>query len=108
MSTTQSIDTTNAVGRMLYGILAVFAEFEVEQIRERTKAGLEAARNRGVRLGRPPKLSTDQIAEARRLYRSGTVTYDAIGRSLGVSGITVSRAVNRVPKINNEGKEGRP
>lgn len=107
VSLTENIDTSQPVGRMLYGLLAIFAEFEREQMRARTLAGLDAARRRGSRIGRPPKLSTDQIAEARRLYRSGTATYDAIGRSLGVSGITVSRAVNRAPQTDNERKEGR-
>lgn len=50
---TQGIDTTTAVGRMLFGQLAVFAEFERETISERTKAGMEAARRRGVHIGRP-------------------------------------------------------
>ncbi|MCV6576545.1 MAG: recombinase family protein [Cohaesibacter sp.] len=52
---TQGIDTTTAVGRMLYGQLAVFAEFEREQISERTKAGMKAAKARGVHVGRPRK-----------------------------------------------------
>jgi len=107
VSLTENIDTSQPIGRMLYGLLAIFAEFEREQMRARTLAGLDAARRRGSRIGRPPKLSTDQIAEARRLYRSGNVTYEAIGKSLGVSGITVSRAVNRAPQTDNEGKEGR-
>ncbi len=53
---TQGIDTTTAVGRMLYGQLAVFAEFEREQISERTKAGMKAARKRGKHIGRPRKV----------------------------------------------------
>lgn len=54
---TQGIDTTTAVGRMLYGQLAVFAEYERSLISERTKAGMEAARKRGVHIGRPRKHS---------------------------------------------------
>lgn len=53
---TQGIDTTTAVGRMLYGQLAVFAEYERSLISERTKAGMAAAKARGVHIGRP-KLS---------------------------------------------------
>jgi DNA invertase Pin-like site-specific DNA recombinase len=53
---TQGIDTTTAVGRMLYGQLAVFAEYERSLISERTKAGMAAAKARGVHVGRP-KLS---------------------------------------------------
>jgi DNA invertase Pin-like site-specific DNA recombinase len=50
---TQGIDTTTAVGRMLYGQLAVFAEYERNLISERTKAGMAAAKARGVHIGRP-------------------------------------------------------
>ncbi len=50
---TQGIDTTTAVGRMLYGQLAVFAEYERSLISERTKAGMAAAKARGVHVGRP-------------------------------------------------------
>ncbi len=50
---TQGIDTRTALGRMVFGQLAVFAEFEREQISERTKAGMAAAKVRGVHVGRP-------------------------------------------------------
>jgi DNA invertase Pin-like site-specific DNA recombinase len=50
---TQGIDTTTAVGRMLYGQLAVFAEYERSLISERTKAGMAATKARGVHVGRP-------------------------------------------------------
>ncbi|MFV1463169.1 MULTISPECIES: recombinase family protein [unclassified Phaeobacter] len=52
---TQGIDTTTAVGRMLYGQLAVFAEYERSLISERTKAGMAAAKARGVHVGRPKR-----------------------------------------------------
>jgi DNA invertase Pin-like site-specific DNA recombinase len=50
---TQGLDTTTAVGRMVYGQLAVFAEYERNLISERTKAGMAAAKSRGVHVGRP-------------------------------------------------------
>lgn len=92
---TQGIDTTTAVGRMLYGQLAVFAEFEREQIRERTKAGMEAARKRGVHIGRPNKLSTGQIERARRKLKSRTETIAQIAKVYGVAPLTLSRAVRQ-------------
>lgn len=52
---TQGIDTSTAVGRMIFGQLAVFAEYERSLISERTKAGMAAARARGVHIGRPSK-----------------------------------------------------
>lgn len=55
---TQGIDTTTAVGRMLYGQLAVFAEYERSLISERTKAGMAAAKARGVHVGRPKKVKS--------------------------------------------------
>lgn len=59
---TQGIDTTTAVGRMLYGQLAVFAEYERSLISERTKAGMAAAKARGVHVGRPRKSKTFETA----------------------------------------------
>ncbi len=68
---TQGIDTTTAIGRMLYGQLAVFAEFERENISERTKAGMEAARKRGVKIGRPRK-KKNQSTQRCGLINKGT------------------------------------
>lgn len=61
---TQGIDTRTAIGRMVFGQLAVFAEFEREQISERTKAGMKAAKARGVHVGRPRKRNIDLSAQA--------------------------------------------
>jgi DNA invertase Pin-like site-specific DNA recombinase len=60
-------DTTSPAGRMVLTIFAGIAEFERELIHERTRSGRVAAKARGVRFGRPPKLTTDQIALAQRL-----------------------------------------
>ena len=60
-------DTTSPAGRMVLTVFAGIAEFERELIRERTHAGRMAAQARGVRFGRPPKLTADQVALARRL-----------------------------------------
>lgn len=54
VSITEALDFSTAMGRAMSGLLSVFAEFERELIRERVMAGLEQARSRGVRLGRPP------------------------------------------------------
>ena len=58
-SLTEAIDTTTPAGRMMMQMVGVFAEFEREMIRERTRAGLERARKKGRHPGRKPKLSDD-------------------------------------------------
>lgn len=59
---TQGIDTSTAVGRMIFGQLAVFAEYERNLISERTKAGMAAAKARGVHVGRPAKSNREHNA----------------------------------------------
>ena len=54
-SLTEAVDTTTAAGRMMMQMLGSFAEFERSMVRERTRAGLAAARDRGVKVGRPAK-----------------------------------------------------
>jgi DNA invertase Pin-like site-specific DNA recombinase len=76
---TQGIDTTTAVGRMLYGQLAVFAEYERSLISERTKAGMAASKARGVHVGRPRKskafeTALDQLEEVEVIYTSDDVS----------------------------------
>ena len=93
MWTFRRIDTTTAVGRMLYGQLAVFAEFEREQISDRTKAGMEAARKRGVKIGRPSALTDDQVAKVRNLVRFQGLSYAEIAALFNVSKQTIARVV---------------
>lgn len=90
---TQGIDTTTAIGRMLYGQLAVFAEFEREQIRERTKAGMEAARARGVHIGRPRAIPPDVALILRERLETGAVTIEMLVEELGLSRQTIVKAV---------------
>ena len=90
---TQGIDTTTAVGRMLYGQLAVFAEFEREQISERTKAGMAAAKARGKHIGRPRKLSPEQIEMAKRKLGSCSDTITSLAARYQVAPVTLSRAL---------------
>lgn len=86
------IDTTKPDGRMVFTILATMAQFEHELIRERTRAGIAAARKRGVRLGRPPLLSPSQIAEARKMIERGKLRRD-VAKLVGVSPLTLRRAL---------------
>jgi DNA invertase Pin-like site-specific DNA recombinase len=59
---TEAVDNTTSAGLMVMQMLGSFAEFERSMVRERTRAGLAAARNRGARLGRPAKLSPSGFA----------------------------------------------
>ena len=95
-SLTEAIDTTTPAGRMMMQIVGVFAEFEREMIRERTKAGLERARKKGRHPGRKPKLSDDQRQEIRDLVLSGKRTEAEAARLFGVHRSTVSRLMSEV------------
>jgi DNA invertase Pin-like site-specific DNA recombinase len=86
------IDTTTANGRLIFGIFAALAEFERALISERTRAGMKAARRRGVHLGRPPKLAPDQIGLAREMIAGGK-TRGEIAAMLDVSPKTLWRAL---------------
>ena len=87
----EGIDTSTALGKMFFQISSAFAEYERALISERTKAGLQTARAKGTRMGRPPALTDEQKATARRLHKSGE-SISAIARILGVSRATVRRA----------------
>lgn len=65
-------DTTSPAGRMVLTVFASIAKFERSLILDRTSAGHEAAKQRGVRFGRPPTLTPDQVALGRRLVDEGT------------------------------------
>jgi len=92
-SLTESIDTTTPAGRMMMQMVGVFAEFEREMIRERTRAGLERARKKGRHPGRKPKLSDDQRREIRDLVRSGKRTEAEAARLFNVHRSTISRVM---------------
>src|ERR1700722_16511743 len=78
-------DTTSPAGRMVLTVFAGIAEFERELIHERTGAGRVSAKARGVRFGRPPKLTANQIALARRLIAEGTSVPEVLTDSQGPS-----------------------
>ncbi|MBC5801928.1 MAG: recombinase family protein, partial [Candidatus Eremiobacteraeota bacterium] len=70
-SLTDHIDTGTAAGRMLYAVLGAVAQFERDVLRERTVAGLAAAKKRGEKLGRRPVLTPAQIREAKKMLGRG-------------------------------------
>lgn len=90
-----SIDTTSPFGKLLYTFISALAEFERDLLSQRTREGLAAARARGKRLGRPPALSRRQLQNAARRLASSGETFEAVARSYGVGGWTLSRALKR-------------
>ncbi len=99
-SVTKAIDTTTPTGRAMWQMLGIMAELERSLIVERTKAGREAAKIRGVVMGRKPKLSKQQIEHARKLL-AGQEHISIIAKSLNVSGRTFYRAIEKTPVISN-------
>lgn len=87
----ESIDTTTPTGRLTFHVFAALAEFERDLIRERTVAGLTAARARGRVGGRKPSLTPKKVQVARRMYDEGDSTVAEIAKVLGVSRATIYR-----------------
>jgi DNA invertase Pin-like site-specific DNA recombinase len=88
----EGIDTSNATGRMVAGVLASLAELELELGRERRAAAREARRARGQAIGRPKALDKPQSELARRMHASGE-SVGTIATTLGVSRATVYRVL---------------
>jgi DNA invertase Pin-like site-specific DNA recombinase len=92
------IDTTTAAGRLSFGIFAALAEFESELIRERTMAGLRAARARGRKGGRKFALSKAQVRMAQAAMANRDTSVAQLCKELGVKPVTLYRYVD--PKGN--------
>ncbi len=91
-SLTEQIDTTTPGGKLVFHLFGSLAEFERDLIRERTQAGLVAARARGRQGGRPKKLGTPgKVAMARSLYADHSLSIGEICATLGVSKATLYR-----------------
>jgi DNA invertase Pin-like site-specific DNA recombinase len=97
-SLTEGIDTTTAGGRFVFVVLAGLAEMERELMRERTMAGLAAARDRGRRGGRPRRMTPAKLRTARRMREVDLPErYAVIARELGLSKTTVRRHLTETP-----------
>lgn len=101
-SLTESIDTSTPGGTLVFNIFGSLAQFERDLIRERTRAGLEAARARGRKGGRPAKLDEKQVREVRRLHESKTVTVGQIAAMMHVGRSTVYRCLDASDDANAE------
>ena len=88
-------DPTDPMGKMMFNMLATFAEFEADLIRMRTREGMQVAKAKGKLRGKKPKLSGVQEKHLVELYRSGEHTTAELAELFGVARSTVYRAVGR-------------
>ena len=94
-SLTEKIETGSAAGKLVFHVFAALAEFERNLIRERTRAGLAAARARGRSGGRKPKLDAKQIKEIRLLMSDMSIPVDQIAERYKVSRTTIYKVAPR-------------
>jgi len=94
-SLTESIDTTSSGGRLVFHIFGALAEFERDLIRDRTIAGLQAARARGRKGGRKPSLSDADIRKAIAMLSDPKITKKEVAEHFGVSRTTLNSSIKR-------------
>lgn len=97
-SLTENLDTTSPGGRLLFNIMACLASFESDLIRERTRAGLDAARAKNRVGGRPSKLDPQKVATAKRLLADPEMRAEDVCIALGVSKSTLYRGLQTLKK----------
>lgn len=93
-SLTESLDTTTPMGELMFHVFGALAQYERALIRERVKAGLDSARARGRRGGRPRRLDAERVEAAKSLLAGG-MTPSAAARSLGVARSTLIDSLKR-------------
>jgi DNA invertase Pin-like site-specific DNA recombinase len=89
-SLTENLDTSSPGGRLIFHVFGAVSQFELDLIRERTRAGLNAARKRGRVGGRPRRMTDDKVRAAKKLLADGTPVKE-VASSLGVSVPTLFR-----------------
>lgn len=99
------IDTTTASGKLVFGIFAALAEFERELIRERTMAGLEAARARGRKGGRRFELTKSQVRLAQAAMANRDTSVAELCKELGITRVTLYRYVGPSGELRRHGQK---
>ena len=92
-SLNENIDTASSGGKLMFHMMAALAEFERTLISERTRAGMQAAKKRGSKLGRPKTLSDDQIRAARQNIGANSGAVSDIAAKLNISTRTLRRYI---------------
>ena len=95
VSVKEQIDTSTPCGKLFFTITAAFAQFEKDMNNERTKQGLQAAKKRGAKLGRP-RANQESLNEAVRLYEEGNMTMRQISNATGISPSPIYRELKRL------------
>lgn len=94
-SITENIETGSAAGKLIFHVFAALAEFERNLIRERTKAGLAAARARGRKGGRKPALTDRAVNEIKQLLKNPNIEVTEVAKRYGVSRATIYKYLKR-------------
>ncbi|WP_419610677.1 recombinase family protein [Thiolapillus sp.] len=94
-SLTENIDTVSAGGKLVFHIFGTLAEFEHSLIRERTMAGLAAARARGRKGGRKPSMSKADVRKAAAMLKDPQMTKTEVAQHFGVSRVTLNNSLKR-------------
>ncbi|WP_419607259.1 recombinase family protein [Thiolapillus sp.] len=94
-SLTENIDTVSAGGKLVFHIFSALAEFEHSLIRERTMAGLAAARARGRKGGRKPSMSKADVRKAAAMLKDPQMTKTEVAQHFGVSRVTLNNSLKR-------------
>jgi DNA invertase Pin-like site-specific DNA recombinase len=95
VSLTESIDTTTPGGVLVFHVFGAIAQFERALIRERTTAGLQEARRKGRKGGRPPAFNEADILAARALMKDANLSAQAVAKRMGVSVATLYRHLGK-------------
>jgi DNA invertase Pin-like site-specific DNA recombinase len=105
-SLTESIDTTTTGGRLVFHIFGALAEFEHSLIRERTVAGLVAARARGRKGGRKPRMSKADVRKAAAMLSDPNITKAEVAKHFAISRVTLNTSLVREGFAGNDGNQG--
>lgn len=96
------LDTTTPHGRFIFTIMSGASQFERETLIERTKEGIAAARARGIRIGRPPKLSEAELFDAHHRIATGQATRVSIAAEHGIAPWSLTRAIRRTMQTSTQ------